>query len=402
MTINVWGRETQIPLIVSADTGVQSGPAVADLGFAEFAVAWIDGSSVQLKLFDEQGNVNPAFQQVVVSDNISANLSDLQLVGGGAGLGYGIAWSEDNAGVSLLKFRYYNAVSGAVLGNEIAISSNAGVAQHDLEISGYNRDDARGKPIIDGFDTVWVEGAGGAHALGAIYVQRFAVPLDAKKDPSAPPTAAGIDGTVGAGVDTQLQIAANGRDPSITGLTPHVGGLDETIVTFIDASNNINIQAYNAAGALLNTITGVTQTNVNTAGAPIASGSQQHVVALQGGGFVVAWVSTSGGDAQLLGRVFTLGVAGGAWTAGPLTVLDTLAGASNSITDFKISTLETDGFSVSWTATDAGSQAIFSRTFTNGGVANEAAAAVFHAPGDTTNVATTGIIGDRYVAVYQH
>jgi len=255
---------------------------------------------------------------------------------------------------------------------------------------------------VDGFDAVWVEGAAGPHSLGAIYVQRFAVPLDARRDPSGPPARAGIDGTVGTGSDAQLQIAANGRDPSIAGLHAHVGGLDETIVTFIDASNNINIQAYNNAGTLLNTITGVTQTNVNTAARPIAAGSQQHVVALQGGGFIVAWVSTTGGDAQLIGRVFTVGAAGGAWTAGPLIVLDTLDGDSNSITDFKISTLETDGFSVSWTAADSGTQGIFSRTFTSGGIANEAAATVFHAPGDTTGLSTAGIIGDRYVAVYQH
>lgn len=403
MTINLWGRETQNPLAINADAGAQQGPAVADLGFAEFAVAWIDGTSVQLKFFDEQGNINPAFPQVVVSDATSANITELQLAGGGSGMGYGVAWSETNAGADQLKLRYYNAVAGAVFGNEIAISSNVGVAQHDLELSAYAKDDAGGRPIVDGIDAVWVEGAGGAHSLGAIFVQRFAVPLDARRDPSGPPTAAGIDGAVGTGSDTQLQIAANGRDPSIAGLHAHVGGLDETIVTFIDAANNINIQAYNNAGTLLNTITGVTQTNVNSAGRPLAAGTQQHVAALQGGGFVVAWVSNSGGGNNVLvGRVFTPGAAGGAWTAGPAIVLDTLDGASNSITDFKVSTLETDGFSVSWTAADSGTQGVFSRTYTNGGIANEDSASVFHAAGDATNVATSGLIGDRFVAVYQH
>lgn len=403
MTINLWGRETLNPLVISADTGVQRAPVVASVGLDAFAVAWIDGTNrVSVKFFDEQGNVDAASPQVTVSDATSANISDLQITAGGAGIGYGIAWSENNGGVDTLKLRYYSHVSSSTLGGEITISSNPGIAQHDLEISGYNQDDARGRPITDGFDAVWVEGSGGAHALGAVYLQRFAVPLDARKDPIQPPTAAGLDGTIGSGSDAQVAITASGRDPSVAGLNVGLGGLDETIVTWIDASNNINISAYSNAGVQLNTITGVTVTNVNTAARALAAGTQQHVTALQGGGFLVAWISNVGGNHDLVGRVFTPGAAGGAWTSGPIFVIDPLNGASNAITDFSVAALETDGFSVTWTATDAGSSALFSRVYTGGGIANDdGVPAIFHAPANADHAASTAIINDRYVVVYE-
>ena len=401
MTINVWGRETPNPIAIVNDGGDQNNPAVADLGGAEFAVAWIDGATVTLKFFDEQGNVNPALQQALMTDGIGTDIKDLHLAGGGAGMGYGAAWSETNGGVTQLKLRYFDGVAGAVRGDEIAISNNSAVNQHDMDLSAYGKDDARGRPIVDGFDAVWVEGNGGAHALGAIYVQRFGVPLDARRDPSGPPAASGIDGIRGSGSDAQLLIAASGRDPSIVGLHEHVGGANETIITWIDASNNINIRAYNDAGTQLNTL-GVTVTNLNTAGRPLAVGAQQHVTAIQGGGFVVAWVSTNGsGDNVLAARVFTPGAAAGTWAASGVIVLDQLNGASNNIADFSLATLETGGFAVSWNATDNGAQAIFSRTYSSGGVAAENAATIFHAPADATHVAISGIVGDRYVAVYQ-
>ena len=402
MTINLWGRETQNPLVINADTGVQRSPVVASVGLDAFAVAWIDGNRVSLKFFDEQGNVDAASPQVTVTDATSANLSELQMVGGGAGVGYGIAWSENNSGVSQLKLRYYNHVAASTLGGEISISSNPLVDQHDLEISNYNKDDARGRSIVDGFDAVWVEGAGGAHALGTVYLQRFAVPLDARKDPTSPPVAAGLDGVAGTGGDAQVSITASGRDPSVAGLNVGLGGGDETIVTWIDATGNINIRAYNNAGTQLNTITGVTTTDINTAARALAAGTQQHVTALQGGGFLVAWISDNAGNHDLVGRVFTPGAAGGAWTSGPIFVIDPLNGASNNITDFTIAAQETDGFSASWTATDAGTSAIFSRVYTGGGIANDAGTpAIFHGPASVNNISAAAIFGDRYVVVYE-
>ncbi|MEQ1491069.1 MAG: hypothetical protein ABL932_11020, partial [Terricaulis sp.] len=300
-----------------------------------------------------------------------------------------------------LVLRYYNGVTGGLLGNEIAISSHVGVNQHDLSIAGYGRDNAQGRPIIDGFDAVWVEGAGAAHTLGSVYLQRFAVPLDAARDPSAPPAAAGVDGAVGAGSDAETLITNSGRDPSVAGLHAHLGGANETVITWIDANGRINIRVYNDIGTQNNALAGVNVGNVNTAAAPISATGQQHVIGIQGGGFVVAWVATLGANNVLAGRVFTLGAAPGTWTASAVVVFDNLDGTSNSITDFSMASLETGGFTMSWNAADAGTQALFTRSFSAGGIANEIAPSIFHAPNDATNVATTGLIGDRVIAVYQ-
>ncbi len=400
MPIIQWGDESQLPQSLNSDAGAQTSPVVADNGGVEFGVAWISGDAVIVSFFDEQGHPNPVLPSATLSDGLGVSIGDLQMSAGGSGLGYGVGWSETNAGVSQLKLRYYNGVAGAVLGSEIAISSNAAINQHDLSISAYGKDDASGRPIVDGFDAVWVEGAGGVHALGAIYVQRFAVPLDAARDPAGPPAGAGIDGTVGSGSDAQLLITNSGRDPSVAGLHAHVGGGDETVITWIDANNRINIRVYNDNGVQNNALAGVNVGNLNTAAAPMVAGAQQHVIAIQGGGFVVAWVASLGGNNVLAARVFTL-AGPGAWTASPIITLDGLDGASNGIADFTMAALETGGFTVSWNAVDAGTQAIFTRSFTAGGLANEIAPSIFHAPADATGVATAGLIGDRYVAVYQ-
>ncbi|MEQ1812700.1 MAG: hypothetical protein ABL889_22425, partial [Terricaulis sp.] len=389
------------PLSLNSDFNAQLNPAVADNGGVEFAVGWISGTTVTVSFFDEQGHVNPALPSVVASDGVGTNLSDLQIAAGGSGMGYGVAWSETSGATAHLVLRYYNGVTGGLLGNEIAISSHVGVNQHDLSIAGYGRDNAQGRPIIDGFDAVWVEGAGAAHTLGSVYLQRFAVPLDAAQDPSAPPAAAGVDGAVGAGSDAETLITNSGRDPSVAGLHAHLGGANETVITWIDANGRINIRVYNDIGTQNNSLAGVNVGNVNTAAAPIAATGQQHVIGIQGGGFVVAWVATLGANNVLAGRVFTLSAAPGTWTASAVVVFDNLDGTSNSITDFSMASLETGGFTVSWNAADAGTQALFTRSFSAGGVANEIAPSIFHAPNDATNVATTGLIGDRVVAVYQ-
>lgn len=401
MPISVWGSNNQNPLSLNADAGAQTGPAVADNGGVEFAVGWITGDAITVAFYDEQGNPNPILPSAVATDGVGTNLSDLQIAAGGSGMGYGIAWSEENAGASRLALRYYDGVSGSLLGNEVSISSHLGVNQHDLSIAAYGKDDAQGRPIVDGFDAVWVEGAGAAHSFGSVYLQRFAVPLNALRDPSGPPTGAGIDGTVGAGSDAETLIANSGRDPSVAGLHAHLGGADETIVTWIDNNGRINIRAFNDNGTQNNALANVNIGNVNTAAAPISLTGQQHVIGIQGGGFVVAWVSTLGTNNVLAGRVFTLGAAPGTWTASAVIVFDNLDGSSNAITDFTMASLETGGFTVSWTAADVGTQAVFTRSFSAGGVANEIAPSIFHAPVDATNVATTGLIGDRFIAVYQ-
>ncbi|MDB5640998.1 MAG: hypothetical protein JWN07_315, partial [Hyphomicrobiales bacterium] len=398
---NQWGNTSLAPISVMSASGNQVGPAVADHGGELIAVAWIDGNAVTMTFLDERGQLDPATPSAVLTDATGSNITDLQMVAGGVGLGFGIAWSETNGGAnSQLKLRYYDTVTGSVLGSEIAISTNAAASQHDLAVSSYTQDDpATRKPIVDGFDLAWVEGAGPAHALGSVFVQRFAAPLDAKKDPAGPPAPTGLDGSL-AGSNAQVLVAANGRDPSIAGL---LGAANETVVTWVDAANQINIQIYNDNGTVDANPLGVATNNVATAAAPLGAGAQQHVLALAGGGFVLAWVATlAGGNKVLEARVFTPGAAAGAFTASPLIQLDALEGASNGINDFTLAALpDSGGFAISWSAADAGTQAIFSRSFSAGGVAQEPTASIFHAAANATGVTSTGMIGDRFIVIYQ-
>ncbi len=396
---NLWGNTSTDALPISTAAGTQTAPAVADNGGTEFGVAWIDGTAISVSFFDERGLPNPVLPGAVLTDGAGTNLSDLQMVAGGTGLGYGIVWNETNGGVSQLQLRYYNGVTGALLGNETAVSSNGAVNQHDVAISSYTQDDANGRPNVDGFDLAWVEGGGAPHALGSVFVQRFAVPLDAAKDPSAPPAAVGMDGTP-AGSNAQVLVSASGRDPSVAGL---LGDANETVVTWIDNGNQLNIQIYNDNGTVNANPLGVASNNVNGATAPISATGQQHVMALPGGGFVVAWMaSLAGGNNILAARVFTPGAAAATFAAGPVITLDTLDGASNAISDFTLAALpDGGGFTVSWNAADAGTQAIYTRSFTAGGVPQDLVPSIYHAGGNATNIAATGLTGDRYVVVYQ-
>jgi Ca2+-binding RTX toxin-like protein len=405
MSINRWGNTDLSNSVIDASAGSQLAPAVADNGGTEFGVAWIDNNSIFASFFDEMGRPNPALPSVVLTDGVGTGIKDVQMAVGGTGIGYGAIWEETNAGLSQVHLRYVGL--GALVGGEIAVSSNPGIDQHDASISAYTQDDANGRPNVDGFDVAWVEGAGGTHALGNVYVQRFAVPLDAKKDPAGPPVAAGMDGNPATGISAQVLISNSGRDPSVAGL---LGAANETVVTWIDASNRINIKVYNDNGAVNNNNIGAATNNLNTAAAALSATSQQHVIALAGGGFVVVWTATAGANNFLAARVFTPGAAAGTFTASVVTLLDNLDGASNAIADFTLAALpDSGGFSVTWTALDdpdgagalAATQAIHTRSFSAGGVPQELVPSIFHAPADAIAAAAAGLIGDRYVVVYQ-
>ena len=81
------------------------------------------------------------------------------------------------------------------------------------------------------------------------------------------------------------------------------------------------------------------------------------------------------------------------------------------IADFTLAALsDSGGFTLSWTVLDdpdgaggvAATQGMHLRSYSAGGVAQDLAPAIFHAPEDATNMATTGLIGDRVIAVFQH
>ncbi|MGE0743315.1 MAG: beta strand repeat-containing protein [Hyphomonadaceae bacterium] len=391
MTIERWGIANQDPLLLTG-AGVQTGPAIADSEGGEFAVAWQDGAGVvQVTFYDEQGLLSAARPSTAVTDGFygatasPASIGAIQMSAGGAGIGYGVLWEESSAGQpTLLRLRYIGLAG--TFGDELAVSASApGLNQHDASISSYYKDDARGRPIVDGFDVAWVEsGSAAAHAYGAVYLQRFAVGLDARKDPAAPPVAVGVDG-VTTGDNTQLLLSANGRDPSVAGL---LGAANETVVVWADDLNRVNLRIYSDAGVQL--------TNVASIGTTAANG-ELHVQALIGGGFVVAWLASVGGNIVLQGRVYTPGAAG-AFTAGALTQF---ADVDNAVSDFSIAALpDTGGFALTWNALHNGAQAIYTQSFNAGGAPQEPAPSIWHAPADATGVAAAGLLGDRFVVVY--
>ena len=415
MAISRWGDQNTDTLPMNTDPGLQSGPVVADQGVNAFSVGWIDGSTVKLGFFTELGQPDPLQPTVVLTDGFygsttsPASVSDLQLSQGGFGLGMGMVWEESAAGLpTLLRMRYVAHVTGGPVGGEFAISANTSVDQHDAAISAFAKDSAAGRPLVDGFDIAWVEGAGGAHALGNVYLQRVGVQVDRVKNPVGGLVATGLDGVVGGVNDGQVLVTDNGRDPSVAGL--FFGGANETVVTWIDADNNININIYDDAGTLITNGIGADPTNLNTLDAPLAVGGQQHVMGLAGGGFVVAWIATLDGDNSIAGRVFTPGAIAGSFTSSPLLLLDALEGA-NSITDFTLAPLwESGGFTLGWTAPHdpdgvgalAATEALFMRSYTAGGLALEVLGpAIFHQVRDASNMSMAGIVGDRIVAVYQ-
>ncbi|MBU6371667.1 MAG: cadherin-like domain-containing protein [Alphaproteobacteria bacterium] len=411
MATELWCNITFDPAAIETAPGDQVLPAVADNGGTGFGVAYVNGNAVTVSFFDALGAPDPALPTLTVTDGVGTNLRDVQIAAGGRGIGYGIGWTETTAsGISQIHFRYIGL--GAIVGaTELTVSTNVGTNQHDLAVAGYGIDDpATRRTIVEGFDMAWVEGAGGAHAFGNVIVQRVAVPLSAKRDPAGPPALAGLDGQATVGGNAQTGIGS-GRDPSVA--TIH--GTNELIVTFIDNTGKIVLKVYDNAG---NTITaqttGVNASNVNNVGlagaAPIAAASadQAHVLALAGGGYVVAWVATLGGGNKVLaGRVFTPGAVAGTFSASGVQVFDNLDGASNTISDFSMSAhTDNGGFSLSWNAADSlngapATSAIFSRSYTAGGIADDIAASVFHAPADAVNVVTASLVGDRVVAVYQ-
>ncbi len=409
MSITLWNDDQVASPPISSAPGAQVSPAIADAHGGEFAVAWITGDAVDVAFFDEQGHPAPGRTSVRVSDGVyggtllPATFANLGITAGGTAVGYGAIWEESAAGQpSLVRLRYIGPVD--VIGGEIAVSSSVdGLNQHDAAIAGYLKDDAGGRPNVDGFSVVWVESAGGVHASGSVYFQRFAVPLDAAKDPVGPPVAAGLDGRPpgdplnDANGEAQVLIAANGRDPSVAVLS---GADNEAVIAWIDgATDRVNLRIFNDNGTLNAGALGVAPDNLGVA----LPDGEMHVLALSGGGFVVAWLADAdpgaGVNKAVVARVFSPGAAAGAFTASAVVLLDDVA---NSVQDFSLSALpDGGGFTASWTAIDGGSEALFTRSFSAGGIPNELVSTIVHVPGDATGVAAAGLLGDRIVAVYQ-
>src|SRR5262245_13145032 len=397
-----WGSSDTNPISITSAPGLQIAPAIADNGGTEFGVAWVADETITVKFFDEQGLPSAALPTTIVTDGVygssstAATVADVQMSAGGVG-GSGVVWEESAAGQpSLIQFRYI-AETG-LFGPELSVSATvAGVNQHDAAIAGYSKDDPTGRPNVEGSAVVWVESAiGNADQLnGQIVFQNIGVALDRRKDPIANPAAAGLDGRppadpTGGGSNTQTVIGF-GRDPSVA-----FADDGSTAITWVDASNVIHLRTYDDTGAQI--------TDITVAGSVTAPAGKQHVLALVGGEIVIAWVADAdpgaGVNQVVRYEVLAPGAAVGAFTVGPIQTVATDFPDNVAGLDFGMAALpDGGGFALTWNGLDAGHSAIFTSSFTAGGLAIDAK--VFHAAADASGVATTGLVGDRIVAVYE-
>src|SRR5262245_34266964 len=392
MATTLWGNDTATPFSISAEPIAELNPAVADSGGGSFGVAWTSTAGVTVRFYDVVGAVDPALGTIVLTtDQTTANVS---LTAGGA-VGYAATWEQGNT-----LFGRYIGLAGPV-GGAFQIDATPGFVQHDAVMAGYAVDGANGKPVIDGFNVVWVSTdttSGVPAGYGQIMLQRFAVPLDAKVDPIGPPAAAGLDGTT-AGSNLAFQVAALGRDPST--IVTHDG---ETVITWIDSSNQVHLRAFNLGGTeITGAITGVSVNDIDGAGVGVVSNLNAKVVDLAGAGFVVAWIAddtlTIPGQGTFPVRevkavVFAPGAVAGSYTASPPTTLELLPATVAG--DFSLGTLvDSGGFSLSYTV---GSDAFVHAFDSNGIALGDATSIQLDNP---TSPVLAGLVGDRIVTVYQ-
>ena len=415
MAVTLWDADGVPDPLVTSAPGPQLAPAIADNGGTEFGVAWVDADTNQItvKFYDEQGlpSVRPT---AVVTDGvygneivpITATVANVDIVSGEGAIGYGVLWEESAAGQpTILRMRYIGL--DTVFGPEVSVATpGAGMNQHSSSISYYFQDAAGGQPAREGFDVVWVESAStAAHATGDIYFQRMAVEFDAARDPLPPGlTPVGPDGQPG-GSNTPVLIGT-GRDPSVAGVEQ---GANETVIAWVDAANNVRMAVYTDAGVLTPAANIVGANTADLGGAQFdafandAGRGTVHVKALAGGEFVVAWLAENGmsNDNYLVFRLFVPGAAAGTYTVSPIQTIN----VGEAVTDFTIAALpEGGGFTFGWHEAFDGSQALHARAFDNGGAPTDGGVlSIYNLPSgaDATNVAATGLMGDRIVTVYQ-
>jgi hypothetical protein len=392
MATTLWGTDTASPFVISADPLAELNPAVADSGGGSFGVAWTSSAGVTVRFYDVVGAVDPALGTIVLTDH--TNAQNVSLTAGGA-VGYAATWEEGST-----LFGRYVGLAGPV-GAAFQIDATPGFVQHDAVMAGYAVDGANGKPVIDGFNVVWVstDTASGAPAgYGQIMLQRFAVPLDARVDPIGPPVAAGLDGTT-AGSNAAFQVASLGRDPST--IVTHDG---ETVITWIDQANQVHLRAFDLSGTeITGAITGVNVNDIDGVGAGVVDGLNAKVVDLAGAGFVVAWIAddtvTIPGQGtfpvrEIKAVVFAPGAAAGSYTASPPTTLELLPATFTG--DFSLGTLvDSGGFSLSYTLDSD----VSVRAFDSNGIALGASTSIPLT--DPASPVLAGLVGDRIVTVYQ-
>lgn len=243
MAISIWGNNNLNGISVNADAGDQFDPAVADSGGGSFGVAWASAAGVEVRFFDVLGEPDPALGSFTLNSNIpGATVGQTSMSMGGAGIGYGVTWQETSAGGTTAVNLRYIGLSAPVGGVINVASGNPELVVHDVAMSGYTAVDATFRPLstIDGLNVAWIKTDISAASpltaaqidagYGEVMLQRYAVPLDAKKDPAGPPVAAGLDGAS----DAPVSLAAIGRDVVVAS-DAHLSG--DSVVAWIDAAN---------------------------------------------------------------------------------------------------------------------------------------------------------------------
>ncbi|GAU81801.1 Ig-like domain-containing protein [Bosea sp. BIWAKO-01] len=421
MATTLWGSTTVQPLSVSNAPGDQFDPVVADSGGGSFGVAWSSATGVMAQFYDVIGAIDPAISSGTVSDGFylgstsPAVYAGTAMAAGGGGIGYGVVWEEtsavDAAALSVLQMRYIGP--SAPVGGVLTIATEVGRNQHDAAISGYGIDDAKGRPIVDGLNVVWVStdpSQNWPSGYGEIMFQRFAVPLNSKKDPLGPPQAAGIDGQIG-GVDGDAAVrltAANvlGRDPVIA--NDH--GDNSSMIAWIGVDNVIHARFYDNSGHEITTASGAITGIPNLDNLGTVTSGQDVKLISTGSGFAVAWVDKT--THAIMGEVFT---ALGAGAAGPSTFasggvislmsaagLAALPGGAAFTGEFALGArLDTGGFVITVNGqTASGETDYFGQSFNAGGGTDGIITAIVTAAGDQAQVSLAGLAGDRIVAVY--
>lgn len=414
---------------MSTEPGAQTNPVIAaDHAGAEYAVAWISGNRVMIGVYDEQGLPVVGAPTGAIDDGrygattTSSVITNMQMTSSALALGYSVAWEESKAGVAtptqadptLMRIKYVATVGTGGVEFGIARDNNNIVRQGDIAISSYTQDGADAKPARDGLDVAWVEFSSATATTGQIGLQRFAATLDAAKNPTGTPVAVGIDGVAGGPLGDLKVAIGTGRDPSVAGLQ---AANNETVIAWVTSNNAVQLRIFNDNGTNNTnslganaTLNGTTFTLTTAALNRTIADGEMHVIALTGGGFVVAWLADLNGanaGRAIIGKVFTPGAAASTWTA---STLIGMAAVADGVTDFALSALpDNGGFALNWTQLDGTIASVFTQHFNAGGAPQEVNGllnpepVVIHADLGTTPtaIAATGLVGDRIVTVYQ-
>lgn len=413
MATTTWGQNNLNGISISADAGDQFDPAVADSAGGSFGVAWASAAGIEVRFFDVIGEPDPALGGFTLNSGaLGASYGQTSMSAGGAGIGYGVTWQETAAdGTTAINLRYIGL--SAPVGGVVNVSSgNAGLVVHDVAMSGYTAVDATFRPIstVDGLNVAWIQtdtsvtspltAAQIQAGYGEVMLQRYAVPLDAKKDPAGPPLATGLDGAVGGVSDAPVSIAAIGRDVVVAS-DAHLSG--DSIVAWVDAADVVHANFYTANGTAITTASGAILGGINLANLGTTTEIGKVQVVSDGGEFIVAWATSTG----ISGRVFVAGATPNTFAASNVIQLFNAANlpAGSTFTgEFSLGALiDTGGFAITVGATDGtGNKDLYSQSFNAGGGGDGIVTLVNGITvGDQDQTSAAALAGDRIVTVFR-